>query len=455
MANFTLTPGDDVFPQLGDDVSGDDSISALGGDDQVDGGLGGDYINGDTGNDELSGNAGDDFLYGADGDDTISGGDGDDLIDDSIATTGFVTAINGDDGDDLVTLSTGFGLTFTAGSVNGGTGSDTLLLLSNLDLTSVSLLNLEVLDTYGNVATLTESQAEGFLKLVNGNGESDGYVRIAGDPAALPVNINFSAALKGAVPSSGVTESRRLDYSGSNADETITGGSQEDNIFGNGGNDSLRGFHGDDQIYGGADNDSLIGGSGDDYLNGGDQSAPAIAALGAGSDSDVLRGQAGNDILDGEDDKDTLYGEDDNDSLNGGSAGDRLLGGNGADRLIGESGNDVLIGGAGADVFVWFNPTDGNDRIDDWTASDDQLEFSAGGFGGGLTAGGLNANQLVVGANPLADQAFGQFLYNTLNGQLRWDADGTGAGAAIAIVRLFNAGAPVAAIGISEFDIVA
>jgi hypothetical protein len=51
-------------------------------------------------------------------------------------------------------------------------------------------------------------------------------------------------------------------------------------------------------------------------------------------------------------------------------------------------------------------------------------------------AGGLAANQLVVGPAPVVNQAFGQFLYNTTTGQLPCDADGTGAGAAVNLVIL-------------------
>jgi hypothetical protein len=65
----------------------------------------------------------------------------------------------------------------------------------------------------------------------------------------------------------------------------------------------------------------------------------------------------------------------------------------------------------------------------------------------------LTANQLVMGTT--ANQAFGQFLFNTSTGQLRWDADGTGAGAAVNVAILSNGGNPVTSLLISDFDIVA
>ena len=52
-------------------------------------------------------------------------------------------------------------------------------------------------------------------------------------------------------------------------------------------------------------------------------------------------------------------------------------------------------------------------------------------------AGG--AVQLVSGANPTsAGFAAGVFLYDTDDGFLRWDADGQGAGTAVAFFRLQN-----------------
>ena len=58
-------------------------------------------------------------------------------------------------------------------------------------------------------------------------------------------------------------------------------------------------------------------------------------------------------------------------------------------------------------------------------------------FGGGLVAGG--PVPLVTGSSPSsAGFASGVFLYNTLNGFLSWDADGQGAGAAVAFFRIQN-----------------
>ena len=45
---------------------------------------------------------------------------------------------------------------------------------------------------------------------------------------------------------------------------------------------------------------------------------------------------------------------------------------------------------------------------------------------------------LVSGSNPTASAATGQFLFDTDDGRLLWDADGTGSGAAVLVATLSN-----------------
>ncbi|MEA3004219.1 MAG: serralysin, partial [Sphingomonadales bacterium] len=66
----------------------------------------------------------------------------------------------------------------------------------------------------------------------------------------------------------------------------------------------------------------------------------------------------------------------------------------------------------------------------------DHIQISADGFGGGLFAGGTIS--LVSGTDPTASASTGQFLFDTDNGHLLWDADGTGDGAAVLIATLSN-----------------
>jgi Ca2+-binding RTX toxin-like protein len=147
----------------------------------------------------------------------------------------------------------------------------------------------------------------------------------------------------------------------------------------------------------------------------------------------------------------TLVGGGDQDTLEGQGGADTLRGNGDADILLGGLGNDVLVGGADGDTFKYNALVEGGDRIDDFDIGIDELEFRAVSLGAGFAPGQpLAADQLVLGS--MADQAFGQFIYDVSsgNGELFFDADGTGAGAAVFIARL--TGAP--ALGLGDFDII-
>ena len=45
---------------------------------------------------------------------------------------------------------------------------------------------------------------------------------------------------------------------------------------------------------------------------------------------------------------------------------------------------------------------------------------------------------LISGTNPTASETAGQFLYDTDDGRLLWDADGTGSGDAVLIATFSN-----------------
>ena len=71
-------------------------------------------------------------------------------------------------------------------------------------------------------------------------------------------------------------------------------------------------------------------------------------SLSGGDDDDTLYGGPGDDLLDGDGGNDTLYGGEGDDRLYGDAPG---TGQSGRDKLYGRQGNDLLIGGPGADVL--------------------------------------------------------------------------------------------------------
>lgn len=107
-----------------------------------------------------------------------------------------------------------------------------------------------------------------------------------------------------------------------------------------GGNDTVTGSSDAELIYGNDNQDSILGGAGNDSLFG-------------GRGNDDIFGEIGDDILTGEKNRDFLDGGGGNDLLYGGAGVDLLVGGEGNDTLIGDKDVDIYKGGAGSDVFVF------------------------------------------------------------------------------------------------------
>ena len=227
---------------------------------------------------------------------------------------------------------------------------------------------------------------------------------------------------------------------GLGGNDTLIGNDGNDSLKGDAGNDSLQGGNGNDTLIGGLDNDRLFGGSGRDRLVGGG----GHDRLWGQGGHDRLTGGDGRDILQGQGGHDRLFGGNGHDRLFGDNGNDRLLGGNGHDRLVGGNGNDTLTGNSGKDSFVFNSPSEGIDTITDFSVTDDLIEVSASGFGGGLTAGGsITPGQFTLGS--AATTPDHRFIYD--GGDLYFDPDGNGSASQVQIATL--TGSPV----ISDTDI--
>ena len=105
-----------------------------------------------------------------------------------------------------------------------------------------------------------------------------------------------------------------------------------------------------------------------------------------------------------------------------GDGGDNLLiGSSGSDTLDGGLGKDTMTGGGGADDFRFTTPASNNnfDRITDFVSGSDRLVFDPEVFGDVTLPG--------------------RILYNSSNGYLYFDADGSGAGGARLVAILQGA----------------
>lgn len=271
---------------------------------------------------------------------------------------------------------------------------------------------------------------------------------------------------------------------GTEADEVLTTGSGNDQLFGEAGNDSLdggagndkmNGGDGDDTVMGGDGNDNLLGGAGNDSLDGGAGNDKLSGGLGddiyvineakshgkSGKSTDVVSEKEG----EGTDTVNasvsiTLVKNVENLTLTGtgnidgtGYKGNNTITGNsGANTLNGKEGNDSLTGGDGNDTFLFdtaLNATSNIDTISDFVSGSDSIDLSKKIFTAYKKSGGddLSAD-FVVGTAALDETD--HFIYDSATGNLYYDADGNGAGAAVQFATL--TGAPTLAA--SDLNIV-
>ena len=217
------------------------------------------------------------------------------------------------------------------------------------------------------------------------------------------------------------------------------------NLTGNGLDNSLTGNGTNNILTGGAGNDALVGGAGSDTAA--YDLATSAVAVHLATTTAQATGGAGNDTLSGMENLtgsafgDTLTGDSGANILSGLAGNDTLNGGAGSDTLIGGAGNDSLTGGGGADRFVFNfapNATNNKDTITDFTSGTDKIQLSKAVMTAlGSTLGTLATGQFWSGAGVVAGHdGDDRIVYNTTTGALYYDADGSGAGAAVQLALL-------------------
>jgi Ca2+-binding RTX toxin-like protein len=425
------------------------------------GGAGNDTITGSGGSDILFGNAGNDTVAGAEGADLLFGGLGDDSLQGGFGND----VLKGEEGNNIL---------------EGGAGADTLDGSGGFAVASYRNAWFGVTVDLGDTSRNTGEAAGDTFIDVNGLWGSGHHDTLVGNAHA-----NWIIADGGNDLVQGLAGADTL-Y-GSTGDDTLEGGQGNDVLHGESGNNILEGGEGADAHFGaggfavasyrqaagavqvyldgsgtntgeaqGDTYDSINGlwGSGHaDVLVGNHYGNWIIADAGhdsvsGGLGSDTLYGSTGHDTLNGGDDNDTLYGEGGDDALWGNAGADRLLGGDGADALRGEDGDDTLDGGAGTDQLVGGTGRDvfvaeagSVDGFIDFTAGEDKIQLSGSMFGLGAgalsTASFRQAGVALTGAQKV--------LYDRGTGDVWYDADGVGAGAAIKLAMIGGGKAVTAA----------
>ncbi|MEO3471564.1 calcium-binding protein [Roseomonas sp. CAU 1739] len=472
---------------------GNDTIWGLAGADTLLGDGGADYLMGGEGADSMAGGAGDDIYLVDSAADVIfeAAGFGRDLV---RSTVDYTLGLNVED---LLLLGPGTkGTGNSADNVITGNGSDNIL--SGLQGNDMLVGGAGADTLQGGDGADTLNGGTGADSMIGGAGDDVYYVdnaqdRVLEGPGGgidhviSTISINLMAGVENLT----LGGTLALNATGNALDNFMTGNAAGNSLNGGVGNDTLSGLGGDDTLIGGANADSLLGGIGNDTLYGGD----GADTLNGGTGADSMIGGAGDDVyyVDNAQDRvlegvgggtdhvistisinlmawvenltlggvlalnangnaldnsmtgnaagNYLNGGLGNDTLSGLGGNDSLVGGGGQDLLIGGPGADTLTGGAGSDAFRFDVPNNGIDRITDFTHGVDHFEVSQAGFGNLLPAGALDpamfsGNGVAVGTGP-------QFIYNATTGVLRWDADGTGSGAAATLAVLD--GAPVLA----------
>jgi Ca2+-binding RTX toxin-like protein len=140
---------------------------------------------------------------------------------------------------------------------------------------------------------------------------------------------------------------------------------------------------------------------------------------------------------------DRLRGNINNNLINGFGGHDRIEALAGQDTLVGGAGKDLLNGGGPGDDFFRFDkPSDGGDRIQDFSSLDlgdnDTILISRAGFQSGLALGVLGIGRFKSGGNNQAGDGNDRFIFRTGDETLWFDRDGTGGAAPVLIADLQN-----------------
>ncbi|HEX4926849.1 MAG TPA: hypothetical protein VFV74_02485 [Burkholderiales bacterium] len=400
------TPGDDTINGL----DGNDSISGLEGDDSLSGGDGNDTLAGGPGTDTLDGGFGDDVYVDPAGDVLIDAGGTDTVI--GFETSPFLPA-----GFENLILRGGPFVIGNEDFASSGQGNelDNLIVNERSDPTGLY-------GEGGNDTLIGSAAADYFVYVgssdfghdsVDGGGGFNTFVFEALD---TPVTVDFGT---------GTVTSALGSVSFADVQQAL----------GTSGNDSMVGGDSAVRLFGEDGSDTLVGGAGNDFLDAADYYSGYWSAT------------TGNDSLLGGGGDDTLIGGVGNDFIDGGAGNDQLEAGTfwvddvGDDTLTGGSGNDTISGGGGADRFV-FDQTPGTanaDHLTDFASSDDQIHLDATvmtqlGASGAFAVG--DARFYAAAGASAGHDADDRVVYDTGSGNLWYDADGSGATAALLIATL-------------------
>ncbi|MGH6614979.1 beta strand repeat-containing protein [Sphingomonas sp.] len=416
---------------------------------RLDGGLGNDVLEGGAGNDLLLGGDGNDSLSGGLGSDELRGGRGDDsyYLDDLNDT--IIEAAG--EGSDTINASLSFILAaglqievLNAYRVDGSGNALAMDLTGNEYQQSINgnnagnvLSGLGGMDyLYGNGGGDTLYGGEGNDVLDGGTGGDRMYGGTGDDSYFIESSLDRVIELDGEGLDT-VFSTVSFSLVGSGVEQLFLSGDAAINATGNALNNNMRGNVAANILDGGIGNDQMLGGAGDDIYYVDVAGDTVVEQIGDGNDT-VLTARTY--ALGGGQEIETLATANDAGTgfinLTGNEFANTLRGNAGGNRLDGWLGSDTLTGLGGADTFVFDTALGATnvDTITDFVHGTDRIELDQSIFTG-LGLGTLGASAFGNGPATTADQ---HILYDAATGKLSYDADGSGAGAAIVFATLSN-----------------
>jgi len=375
---------------------------------------------GNADDNKLIGNSGANRLDGGEGHDTMTGGAGNDT---------YVVDHKGD----LVV------------EVDGG-GTDTVESSVNFSAATTHVENVKLTGTadlraYGNalVNQISGNSGANYINAGAGADTMEGFagndvyiVDNAGDKVIEATNGGTDRVFASVTYSLAGQAIEVLELTGTAA-INATGNDLNNTLTGNSGNNTLDGGQGADRLEGGLGNDSyLIDNVGDkameDMDSGTDTLDSSVSYSIAGQYVETLRLTGTTATYAG--------GNNQANSIFGNSANNTIAARGGDDKIFGGLGNDQLTGGEGDDQFTFdsaLNATTNVDDIQDFIADDDTIHLARSIFTT-LAPGTLTTAAFHVGDK--ATETTHRIIYNQMTGDIFYDADGSGSGAAILFAQI-------------------
>jgi len=383
--------------------------------------------------------------------------------------------IDGGYGDDTITG------TASGNAIIGGGGNDLLDGAGGSDYYYVTGNQAGGWSSFAGFDTYADSGASG-IDTIRAYGKGPIDIGLAGFDSSSGIEVIDATGATGAVRLLGDWTDDTLDFTGvtlignigidggggadviigNEAANTITGGTGQDNLDGAGGGDT---YVVTGNIAGGWSSFSDY----DLYADSGASGIDTIAAVGKGNVDiglDEFDQTSGIEVIDATlaTGKVRLVGDWESDvfdftgvtfkgkiTVDAGGGDDTVIGTAGAETIAGGSGNDVLTGGAGNDAFLFNAKPDmwGNvDTITDFSVPGDTILIDHLAFTKIGKVGAFAAANLVIGTKAL--DAADRLIYDKTSGNLFYDADGSGKGAAILFAHL----SPNLSLTASDFLIV-